>query len=88
MWRQGLPTGLVSALLLSSDLQRAEFACDFSGGGEGRAMCKQTQGMTSTHVESASAFPEFRRMRFSMFASADLSLYLLPVSRCPEGDSK
>ena len=41
----------------------------------------------STHVESASAFPEFR-IHVSVFASVDLSQYLLPVSKCPEVDYK
>lgn len=40
------------------------------------------------HVESASAFPEFRRIQFSRFASAALSLCLLPASKCPEVDYK
>lgn len=77
---------MLSALLQSSDVQSAGFACDFSGGREGIALCKQT-GITQ-HVESARAFPELRMIRFKMFASADLSWCLLPVSRCPEIENK
>lgn len=46
VWRR--VSNVLSALLQSSDVQSAGFACDFSGGREGIALCKQTQALPST----------------------------------------